>query len=949
MKLSHILFIVTVLSLLLVACSQEQSKDATTEKIAKLKAAKGVQAKQTNLAGQAVSNMQACLDSGCPDSNWPGDNWCDPSCNTAACSFDDGDCGLSQDTKEDYECAPGCPNNWKNDGYCDFSCDNDACQQDGGDCSDPCLQQGCYGAWLGDGECDFMCDNAACNFDAKEGGKSDCTLKKAGDTCYDGVKNQDETDVDCGGVCVEDSNAENLGYCEVGKSCTGAPDCLTSYCENGVCAAAKSCYDSDNGNNFFEKGTTTDPESAVKGVATGEGTDSCTGKKLTEFSCKNDILTSETITCTIGCSDGACIKNIQGDAWLVATSSKKLEISNNNITPEFQINGESISTIVDFIDDSDLQALADGTYKTNEKDYDYEQFLFFDKHIDGIPKSRIIKYAEDDDDVSSDFFNIKDGQQIARYKLEFTTSAVSDVTDGTGTVDKKGTVLDDFVNTALSMVGIEYDIILAERVDSGADGLQNGIKLTLMSGTIKDTLLEGGSKKHVLNKDYNVKLFAVTSSDAKFVVNGETTTALKAGETFVLSDGYTIGVSEILYQAYAGGVHSATFFLGAEKMVLQDNDVTNDKGDTSLKVKVGTEDIDGTQVIIRGIDDNSQFKLNAIEVNMTADDDYFVGSGEKLSDVITAAGEDKDVLFTKNWDIAYSGLTEESTHDLQLDAIGKNQYNLIWYDGNDNKVEMPFVRTTDVSKVSFGKVDGGKLVLKEHSPIKKGDYFVVTGGNPILGTAKSFLLQYLGADKSTSLSPKISFKDIGSGETLIYSTKQIGNLPSAGEIKLGGHSFVVSPLAVHNVDDYDLLVDANGDGYEYSVEEKADSKVVELIVDSFGAQLKVNEYKEGNLDKITLTLSTPNGDDYDTIKPSDLILDITAKSGTKELRAQYSGMKLLTPDGEKEIGYGYTSMGAKVTFKEPSGEPDSLTVNYPKKQRLPRVWITSGVTIGGSS
>ena len=52
-------------------------------------------------------------------------------------------------------------------------------------------------------------------------------------TCSDGVKNGDETDVDCGGSC---------GDCQPGKACNQAADCDSGVCTGGVCQAAQ-CND----------------------------------------------------------------------------------------------------------------------------------------------------------------------------------------------------------------------------------------------------------------------------------------------------------------------------------------------------------------------------------------------------------------------------------------------------------------------------------------------------------------------------------------------------------------------------------------------------------------------------------------------------------------------------------------------------------------------------------
>jgi len=50
--------------------------------------------------------------------------------------------------------------------------------------------------------------------------------------CSDGIKNQDETDVDCGGICGAN--------CNDGSSCISCLDCLNNYCENNTCV---SCND----------------------------------------------------------------------------------------------------------------------------------------------------------------------------------------------------------------------------------------------------------------------------------------------------------------------------------------------------------------------------------------------------------------------------------------------------------------------------------------------------------------------------------------------------------------------------------------------------------------------------------------------------------------------------------------------------------------------------------
>jgi hypothetical protein len=340
---------------------------------------------------------------------------------------------------------------------------------------------------------------------------------------------------------------------------------------------------------------------------------------------------------------------VEGDAWMVGTSAKKFEMVNSNSTDSL-LNGESIRDVATFIDSNDLLALADGSWTTNEQSYPFHQYIFFD---DATGVNDIVKYSRDRDNMDADFFFVKSSRYFARYRMEFTSTAQSDVTDSTGAADTTGTYLDDFKNTELTILGKPYTVVLARRPDTVAD---QSIKLTLMAGAAHDTVLEGETKSYTVGeKSYEVTLAFVDDDEAKFIVNGESTNKLKVGDTFVLKDKSEVGVSEILYQSYAGGVHSATFFVGAQKMELRDDQVTDTTG--AYNVKVGSEDIDGTTVIIAGTDNNSTFTISTIDINMTAQSDYFVGAGKKLSDAIVAEGDEKQLLFTNGWDIEYKGLT----------------------------------------------------------------------------------------------------------------------------------------------------------------------------------------------------------------------------------------------------------------------------------------------------
>src|SRR3989344_3616586 len=494
-------------------------------------------------------------------------------------------------------------------------------------------------------------------------------------------------------------------------------------------------------------------------------------------------------------TSGTTTTSVTGDAWLVGTSSKKLEMANNNATATNVIS-ETPRSINTFIGDEELDALGDGAWKTNEKDYTYQQFLFFD-NVD--PTTNIVKYGEDDADLTSVFFSLKNNRQIARYKMEFTSVAESDITDGNGVADNTGLYLDDFEDTDITFLGKTYNVVQARRSDTNVN--EATLKLVLMAGAVRDTLLEGEAGTYTVGgEELAVELTFVDADEAKFTVNGEATNKLRDGDTYVLKSGQEVGVSDILYQDYAGGVHSATFYLGAQKLELQDTNINESTGSTH-DLRIGSEDIDGAAVVISGSNSGSKLKVTSIELNMTTEDDYFVAEGQKLSEVIDATGEEPEVLFGGAWDIEYKGLTSPATKDLKLSSSSAKRYKLQLHDGDGNAVDLPVAYAESATNLSMSEAGANskRLVMYERGPdennatnyIAKDDYFVVTGGTASDGSAKSYLLQYTGSDRDTKASPKIKFKNIGSSETLEYSVSGDGNVAT---LKIGGYSFgVISP------------------------------------------------------------------------------------------------------------------------------------------------------------
>lgn len=54
-------------------------------------------------------------------------------------------------------------------------------------------------------------------------------------TCNDGLQNQDESDVDCGGA--------SCNACDLGETCTTGSDCASTACSGGLCVPNGTCSD----------------------------------------------------------------------------------------------------------------------------------------------------------------------------------------------------------------------------------------------------------------------------------------------------------------------------------------------------------------------------------------------------------------------------------------------------------------------------------------------------------------------------------------------------------------------------------------------------------------------------------------------------------------------------------------------------------------------------------
>ncbi|MBI2101882.1 hypothetical protein HYT53_04705 [Candidatus Woesearchaeota archaeon] len=662
---------------------------------------------------------------------------------------------------------------------------------------------------------------------------------------------------------------------------------------------------------------------------------------------------------------------VEGDAWKVGTSTKRLELSEDLAAGG--VNREIISNITSFIQKGDLKALDSGTVTNNKVTSPYNQYLYLlGGQAQANMDSGYVIYTEDDEtDTSADYLYFKSGREIGRYLLEFTTALESDVDDSAGSSSTTGLFLTDFQDVDLTMLGKKYTIVTAKRTTTAG----NSTVLTLMGGAGKDTLLEKQTKTYTIGgKDYEATLQFVDADEAQFVINGQTTRKLKDGDTDKLSDGTTVGVTDVLYQDYAGGIHSATFFIGANKLELKDTGVRDVASSNSLKVDDDT--IDDALVTIEGTDDSSVFKINRIHINMTADDNFFVPAGGKLSDAIKLEGgttAEPQVLFTENWDIEYRGLSKESVETVKIRTSGTSEYRLEFMDGSGKKVELPIAKTASGSSLMMGEQAGRAFINTENSTINKDEYFVVSESTSSRkrGERPTYVLQYKGSDKVTADNPLLKFKNLGEGSTIeqTFSNKSTSSTVGAAgapitelaTLKVGGSDFNIFAANGIGTQDFPIMIDMDADGSIDGVPESsghsmnASNPVV--ITTKSGMEINVtNVTGTGGSSDVTdvvfVSFRIPDEsresnsrDSVETLLSTVMRFNITAASGevqiAQDTTTETRRLTLRTPSGKTNIAYAWDSYGNYYTYETPTNDPALITIEVPTKQRTPLVYITA--------
>ncbi|HIJ10572.1 TPA: hypothetical protein HA278_00815 [Candidatus Woesearchaeota archaeon] len=490
-----------------------------------------------------------------------------------------------------------------------------------------------------------------------------------------------------------------------------------------------------------------------------------------------------------------------------------------------------------------------------------------------------------------------------------------------------GGIFEDLEGQMIEMLGVEYEILQAGLLNQ----LDDTAAITLVAG-VKHTLQEGQEQQFLVNgHEYDVEVVSVGEDSATLRINGNKHVFQKGIVGFFqVPNAEKVSVSEILFQDYAGGVHSVSFYLGSKIISLLDSDITDNSGDQELKSDL--ESIEGTLVTIQGRFANDDVFIEEISVKMEAQDDYFVPRGERLSQ--NPSLDEPGLLFTENWDLMFTGITEEKTTTISvLLSADESGYEMTFTNILGQEITFPLAYASGGQNLLFGDRDDS-LVL-ENLEIADEQYFILNSARR--GDSVTHVVQYKGADNMFKTGPKAKFRILASGKTV---EREIAykNGRASFTLKLGGTTYEIESLGSTEEDDFNIRV---GGGV---VTSQRRGNIIENRLFGFGGSkivLKGPSEPNNGVNTVEFDVTWAN-QAYQTNRFAHVFgASITASAGEVDF-IELEGITLHSSDNDDANANGWSSYGAFVTHTSPSGgagSADTVTIEYPENQRFAQVRI----------
>jgi hypothetical protein len=467
--------------------------------------------------------------------------------------------------------------------------------------------------------------------------------------------------------------------------------------------------------------------------------------------------------------------SLEGDSVKIETSNDMLELR------------EPIGNVLDTITEDDLTGLKSGHLSTSEGDTDYFQYI---RLKDGSALQEVaVNYVVDeslDEEIMSDYLVVKASDTpFFEWEIQFPEGFESSL-DNIGTSSCSGGIvqcdLGDYDDKTFNILGKDFSVVNAKVVNDGTN-----FEMTLMGGSISDTLREGETKTYTLNGvEYEVTLVFVSDPqsgsnvEAKFWINGEVSPALAESETEVIG-GIQLGVRDILANARDG---VASFFLGADKVVFTDSDATDGVVDGTVEVNQETISEADVGVLGSATNSNTEFEITSIKyrLQMDATDSYaYVPPGKGVKDFMKRP----EAFISDTLDIKYEGLTDVERTDFEVVTSNDDKYKIRFTNLDGQQYTFPYV-SYDSGKWKFGDEDDDLIFIENGTTYNIGedDYFIVSNARAEPYKSVTNVLRYDDYDDNTQT---VEFKDVGTNN--IHKVTVTGATTGTGDLVVGGHTY----------------------------------------------------------------------------------------------------------------------------------------------------------------
>ena len=326
------------------------------------------------------------------------------------------------------------------------------------------------------------------------------------------------------------------------------------------------------------------------------------------------------------------------------------------------------------LDDGDFTIFADETYSeslgNNDHDIEYTQQLTIDP--DGLISTSYQTNTEDDDSTADILTSIPDSTNVYTYRIDFKSAVTVDTTSAT-------TAAADIETSTLVIMGKTYTISNIDLV--AVEGLID--KLTLLSGASTASIDdEESATLTVEGTSYTVTANIYADDSVKLTVGSETTDKMTAGDTFKLSDGTRVGIKEVFYSTKETKTSSVEIYMGANEVLLEKDD----------EVEINSVDIDDSLVTFTQTDGGAYVELNAIEITVKTEEDFFLEDGDSWTDPVFGA-------FALNME----ALDEDETVNVVDISTSSSSGEIEFVTSAGDIIELPLARNISLNEAYLGK------------------------------------------------------------------------------------------------------------------------------------------------------------------------------------------------------------------------------------------------------